>query len=357
MIKLWIPPELSLTNGLNYNMPEITVFMAAYNAANFIEKSIESVLNQTFKDFELLIVNDGSTDNTVEIINHFQDERIRLISNENNRGLTYTRNVALKEAKGKYIAVLDSDDIALPNRLEKQYKILQENPDLGLCGSSAAVMDKRGNLTGELLTVSTGRENIKTTLLFKNTFVNSSVMFKANIFKEIGGYRDYAPAEDYDLFIRISYKCAVENLDEILVQYRIHDNNISKEKFETAKSQLKKIKENQLSKLQINASNNNLAETLFSILMLDFHSYRFKDYLTLFTQLVKANKKLRIYPEYNFQKMLFDQWYEIIHIKRARMNAMSLFFNRHIFRWPFVTVKQLRKVFKLSLKGIGIISR
>ena len=105
-------------------MPIVTVFMAAYNAAQFIEKSIQSILNQTFNDFELLIVDDGSTDNTLEIIRSFTDDRITIIENKINRGLIYTRNLAIQYARGTYLAIQDSDDISLPNRLERQFEII-----------------------------------------------------------------------------------------------------------------------------------------------------------------------------------------------------------------------------------------
>jgi glycosyltransferase involved in cell wall biosynthesis len=113
--------------------PKITVFMAAYNSENYISDSIKSILDQSFSDFELLIINDGSTDLTVDIIEKFNDPRIRLVHNDKNRGLTYTRNVALTEALGEYIAILDSDDIAVKNRLELQYNFFQQHPEYALC--------------------------------------------------------------------------------------------------------------------------------------------------------------------------------------------------------------------------------
>lgn len=113
--------------------------MPVFNGGKFIRESIESVLSQTFTDFELIIVDDGSTDNTIDIIRSFEDKRIRLLLNESNRGIGYTRNKALENSKGKYVAVLDSDDIAYPTRLEKQVHFLENNSDYAAIGSGADV--------------------------------------------------------------------------------------------------------------------------------------------------------------------------------------------------------------------------
>src|SRR5690554_1467307 len=130
----------------NMNNPKITVFMAAYNAEAFIAEAISSILNQSFEDFELLVVNDGSIDKTVDVVHSFADPRIRLIHNEKNNGLVYTRNSALDEARGEYIAVLDSDDIAVPERLQLQYDYMIQYPKIALCGGHAALIDAQGQL-------------------------------------------------------------------------------------------------------------------------------------------------------------------------------------------------------------------
>lgn len=336
--------------------PKITVFMAAYNVAEYISDSIESVLNQSFEDFELLIVNDGSTDNTVEIINQFTDPRIRLVHNDKNRGLTYTRNVAVKEARGAYIAILDSDDIALDNRLELQYDFFQKHPDVALCGGQGIIIDSNGKLTREKLTVPAGIDQLKMLLLFNNTYINSSVMYKTAVLIELNGYEDYAPAEDYELFVRIAEKYPIANLQETLVQYRVHEHNTSTLKFEQAKTNIRKIKKNQLAYLQI-SNNGNMADTLFSILMWDYKSFKLADYLHLFSALKSANRHLKKFPVAEFEKLLFDKWFETIYIKKAKMNALPLLLHKSLFKWSFLESRQLRKAFKLSLKGFGKLSK
>lgn len=331
--------------------------MAAYNAGNYISDAIKSILNQTFSDFELLIVNDGSTDQTVQVIEEFNDPRIRLVHNDKNRGLTYTRNVALTEARGVYIAILDSDDIAVKNRLELQYNFFEQHPDYALCGGHGLFINQTGEtVSGTDLVVPIGAEKIKMTLLFENTFVNSSVMYKTTVLKELNGYQDYSPAEDYELFIRMAENYPVWNLNEILVKYRIHENNISSLKKDIAREKLEAIKCKQLEYLNIPA-HNSFGKILFSILMGDYKSFSFSEYLAFFIQLKSTNRKLQKYQVTEFEALLFEKWFATIYIKKAKMNALALLFNKDLFRWSYLNGRQLRKVIKLSLKGIGKLSK
>lgn len=331
--------------------------MAAYNVGDYITESIQSILDQTFKDFELLIVNDGSTDQTVDLVNRFKDSRIRLFNNDRNRGLTYTRNVAIKEAQGEYIAILDSDDIALPNRLELQYNFFQKYPGFALCGGHGTVIDKTGqHVEDSRFIVPIGADKIKMTLLFQNTYINSTVMYKSAVLRELNGYQDYAPAEDYELFTRISDIYPVNNLDAVLVKYRIHDANTSIVQSERGRKNVFRIKQKQLEYLQIEPDETT-STAFFSLLEGDYSANTFTDYLSLFSRLKKANKSLKKYPEIPFEKKLFDYWFQIIYEKNAKMNALSLLFNVSLFKWSFITLRQLRKTFKLSVKGIGSISK
>jgi len=330
--------------------------MAAYNAAKYITEAINSVLNQTFEDFELLIVNDGSTDETVAIINKYQDLRIRLIHNDRNRGLVYTRNVLLKEARGQYIAILDSDDIAISNRLALQYEHFQKHPELALCGGHGLVINHSGEtIDTPRLIVPLGTENIKITLLFLNTFVNSTVMFKTEVFMKMNGYDEFAPAEDYELFTRIADQYAVDNIDVVLVKYRDHDLNTSVVHASTGSSKVQEIKKNQLNRLHIEADQK-LIDVFYSMLISNY-DFDFIDYSSLFSKLKAANRELKVYPLEAFEKRLFEYWFNLIMIKKAKANALALLFNRNLFNYRFLTARQFRKAFKLSLRGIGTLSK
>ncbi len=119
--------------------PKVTVLMPVYNAEKYLKTAIESILKQTFSDFELLIINDGSTDGSEEIIRSFNDKRIRLFNNEQNLGIIKTLNKGLNLAKGEYIIRMDADDISLPDRLELQVKYMEENPGIGISGTQARI--------------------------------------------------------------------------------------------------------------------------------------------------------------------------------------------------------------------------
>ncbi len=128
--------------------PKVTVLLPVYNGARFLRQAIDSVLSQTWKDFELLVVNDGSTDGTAAILESYSDPRIRILSNVQNIGLTLSLNKGLQSARGEYIARIDADDIALPIRLEKQVSYLDQHPEVGLVATGVKVIDERGHVTG-----------------------------------------------------------------------------------------------------------------------------------------------------------------------------------------------------------------
>ncbi len=133
------------------NGPEISIVLPAYNCESFLKEAIESLLNQTFKDFELIIINDGSTDKTEDVIKNFSDPRIIYKKNEKNSGLVYTLNKGIDIAKGKYIARMDGDDISLPARLEKQKEILDEYPDIAVAASTITFINEKNESEGNWL--------------------------------------------------------------------------------------------------------------------------------------------------------------------------------------------------------------
>lgn len=241
----------------------------------------------------------------------------------------------------------------MSNRLELQYNFFQQHPEYVLCGGHGIFINQRGEqIDDSNLIVPIGIEKIKMMLLFGNTSVNSSVMYKTTVFRELNGYQDYAPAEDYELFIRMAEKYPVGNLDEILVKYRMHENNISSLKRETAILKLKEITNKQLAYLGI-PDHQQLGHVLCDILLCDCTPRKFSDYHQLFLQLKSANRKLRRFPFKEFEEMLFEKWFTIKYQKKAKMNAITLLFNKDLFSWPYLTARQLRKGIKLSLKGVG----
>jgi glycosyltransferase involved in cell wall biosynthesis len=204
----------------------ISVLMPVFNTDKYVHQSIQSILNQSFEDFEFIIINDGSTDDSLKIIQSFQDKRIRIIQNEKNLGLIKTLNKGIDLAKGKYIARIDADDIAHPERLAKQFDFLEKNPNYALVGTQAKFIfgDKLSNSKFKMETES---DLLVTLSLFNSPFIHPSVMIRTAILKEFYYDEDFTTAEDYELWTRILRKYPCANLDESLLSYRLHDNNIS----------------------------------------------------------------------------------------------------------------------------------
>ena len=204
--------------------PKTSVIMSVYNGEKYLREAIECILNQTFTDFEFIIVNDGSTDNSLEIILSYSDERIKIINNEKNIGLTKSLNKALKQARGEYIARQDADDISLPNRFEEQIMYLEKHPEVVLLGTNAYRIDENGKIIEKK--VALAKPSLKD--LFKeNQFNHGSVMFKKEVIDKIGVYNElFTYSQDYELWLRIAKRCKVRNLTQRLYKLRSHSENI-----------------------------------------------------------------------------------------------------------------------------------
>ena len=204
--------------------PNITVLLSVFNDEKYIGKAIDSILNQTFADFELLIIDDCSTDKTVGVIQNYKDSRIRLIVNKRNIDITKSLNKGLSLARGIYIARHDSDDISAPNRLEKQFNFLENNKDYVAVGSHTEVIDENSNHI-EFLRCEISAEEIYYNLSYRNNLTSSSIMFLKEIIYDIGSYDESSShSEDYEFLFRISRKYKIYVIAEYLVKYRIRDN-------------------------------------------------------------------------------------------------------------------------------------
>jgi glycosyltransferase involved in cell wall biosynthesis len=208
--------------------PLISVVMPVRNGARWLSEAIDSVIRQTLPDLELLVIDDGSTDETPKILNDWsrRDGRIRVLR-QHECGLVATLNRGLTEASGTLLARLDADDRAAPTRLERQVRLLDNNPGIGLLGSWAQRIDEHGRPRGHLRP-ETQPEKIADILTRINPFVHSSIMLRTAIARDLGGYRAaFEAAEDYDLWLRMSEVTLLANVAETLVQYRRHDANVT----------------------------------------------------------------------------------------------------------------------------------
>lgn len=217
--------------------PKISIIMSVFNGQEYLKESIESILNQTYKDFEFIIVDDGSTDKTGEILKEYKkDPRIKIITNERNIGLTKSLNKVLKMAKGEYIARQDGDDVSLPQRLEKQIEFLENNPEIKILGTLGLGINQRGEiLRKEIPPVSS--QEVMGGLIKKNPFIHTSVIIERETLNKVGLYNErFKTTQDYELWFRILRIAKGANLPLFLVKKRYLPEMIS---LKREKTQLK----------------------------------------------------------------------------------------------------------------------
>jgi glycosyltransferase involved in cell wall biosynthesis len=226
--------------------PLLSVIMPVHNAAAYLQQAVDSVLQQTFADFELILLNDGSGDDSANILASVHDPRVRIISNEKNIGLTATLNKGLGLCRGKFIARMDADDRCLPGRFAKQISYLEAHPAVAVLACRAQLINADGEITGEWNddALHTAEHAIRRFMPYTNCLVHPSVIMRAEIVKKYG-YREYQKgAEDWDLWLRLladGHK--IHKLDEVLLQYRVHlQSTMAAEKETTVQQRLIKVK-------------------------------------------------------------------------------------------------------------------
>ncbi len=268
--------------------PLISVILPVYNGAKFVSKAIESILNQTFKDFELIIINDGSKDNTLEILKSYakKDKRIRIISREN-KGLIKTLNEGFLAVKGIYIARQDDDDISHSTRFKKQIEFMENNKEYALCGTFYNVVSENGEFIRKHFLPSSNINIQKN--LFDSCFCHGSIMIRKNMIENMIWYnKDSLHVEDYDFFIRIAKKHKVYNIPEYLYDWCFRGESVSFENY----------KEQRTNKIAIKISHTeNLCFENAKIKAIE--SYTLSDYNeNLATVYLLENKRLKSIKHY-----------------------------------------------------------
>ena len=216
-----------MLSGIKMKNPKVTVLMSVYNGEKYLQEAIDSILVQTFKDFEFLIVNDGSTDKTREILESYKDPRIRIINNEKNIGLTKSLNIGLRIVKGEYIARQDADDISCGNRLERQIKFLDEKLDIAIVGTNYFRINEKGDIIQEIKRQEKDKD-IKKYLLNGNQLGHGTIMFRKSCIEKVGFYREeFKFAQDYDFVLHFSEKYKLANIPETLYKWRINSDSVS----------------------------------------------------------------------------------------------------------------------------------
>ena len=281
--------------------PLVTVIITTFNVEKYIKEAIDSVLQQTIQDFELVIVDDGSSDKTVQVIETIADTRIRLIKNSSNLGRVKSLNIAFKEAKGKYITIVDGDDINALNRFEKQLTVLENNHEIKVCGS----WYEEFGFSNKIVKHSEFHEVIKAKLLLSCSMTFGGSMFEGDLVKHFIFDETKLHVEDYDFWARIVWSGKFYNLQEVLYYYRIHKNQVSTLYNDVQKRNDIDIKVVLFKKI---AYDTTLFTDVFVKKMLYLKEYFTVNEFALFLKWLKAiyklNKTTKVYTSQELEKVL-----------------------------------------------------
>ena len=286
--------------------------MPVYNAAPYVQASILSILSQTFTDFELLVFNDGSTDASGDVIDAITDTRITLINVAKNCGYVAHLNAGLAMARGKYIARMDADDIALPNRFARQISLLENHPEIGLCGTAYQTFDAQDTTVA----VPLSDAEIRGAMLWYNPVGHPTVMFRRELIERHGLRYDpeYMPAEDYKLWYDLSLVTQLQNLPEVLLRYRVHAHQISAYMNGTQRANADKVRVLQLldKGFRLTPTEQKLYCQLIHRTSLPQTSLELRRWLAVMWKIKHENQRLRAYEDHWFDSLFEQAWQEAI---------------------------------------------
>jgi glycosyltransferase involved in cell wall biosynthesis len=319
--------------------PLVSVILPVYNAETYIAEAIESILTQSYKNLELILINDGSTDRSLDIMQSYADIRIQIISREN-RGLVASLNEGIMKAKGKYIARMDADDISLPKRFEEQVAFLEMYPEVGLCGTAVIIFGDK--IKGKIWRLPQSDNRIKSELLFSSALAHPTVMMRRELIEKYGLFYDpaFQHAEDFELWTRFAEYTDIANLPEPLLKYRVLENSVSRaadREVEQRYAIMKKIPDRYMQKLKIERNESqrwlhfNLSTNMrMQEVVIDFESLN-----RYFSLLLTANEKIGYFDSIALKKVLGKKWL----INLFYRQDIRALFSKYIFYgiWGIVT--------------------
>ena len=341
------------------SLPLVTVLMSVHNNEKVVDRAVRSILDQSYTDFEFLIINDASTDNTPGILRSYQDERLRIINNEKNLGLTRSLNLGLEEAKGKYIARIDADDFSFPDRLEKQVDFLRRNPEFILLGTSFNIVDSNNQTVKELI-FDTSPEKLYYDLFFQNMIAHSSAIFKLSEVLKTGGYdEDYIYAQDYALWLKLADRGKIWVLPEVLTLWCDDPENISTIKNKEQRSASETIFKKSLAGLKVESSIIIDSAYLHNFYDEEFVNIARGKIFPIFKTLLLINKKIiSNTPDFYSRNIIAEAAYQnvadlltIIFKGTDNKSKVISFLARNIFNLRLI-IKMLEKVLNFSKKRV-----
>ncbi len=291
--------------------PKITVLMPVHNGSPHVREAAQSILNQTFTDFELLVIDDASSDNTVRTLQNLNDPRIRIIESRERLYITGALNIGMTHARGSYIARMDGDDIALPNRLRMQFDYLESHPDTGLCGALAQVF---GTKQGLFFRPPLSHGEIQSYALFDSPFVHPTVMLRRDYFltNQLTFNPDYRHCEDYELWSRAIRVFPCVNLNCVVLRYRIHSGGVTQSSWSEMDANAARVAARELSALQLNTDtetvkfHRNIGRGRGLPISRSDELIRVERWLQT---LLRANDNIKRYPTNDFHRVVSGIWY------------------------------------------------
>jgi glycosyltransferase involved in cell wall biosynthesis len=317
--------------------PTVTVLMPVFNGGKYIREAVESVLSQTLPDYEFLIIDDGSSDGSIDIARSYRDKRIRILLNGSNLGIEVSLNRGIQEARGKYIARMDADDISYPQRLERQYTFLQNNPDVDVCGTGVEYV---GALTGFWQPPASHKE-IKSYLLFNNALVHPSVMFRREVFlKNNLLYQEgFSKAEDYFLWSQAVDRVNMSNITEVLLKYRFHpEQTVAKYKSSSVCS-ADKVRSIMLDKMGMDFTENDL------VLHCKIAEHKYEDSMQFLTdsgrwllKIKRVNDTTKYFHQESLKNLLGEKWFLVCSRARAlKWKSWKMFLDNPLHEYSKIT--------------------
>lgn len=292
-------------------LPQVTVLMSVYNGAAYLREAIESILAQTLRDFEFLIVDDGSTDESAAIIEDYDDQRIRLVRNDTNRGLSASLNRGLELAQGNYVARMDADDVSLLGRLECQVRFMEKHPHVDICGSWIEVFDDEKRT---IWSAPVKDDEIKCGLLFSPSVYHPTVMFRKRLFDDavLRYATDFSQAQDYELWSRLMDCCVFANIGSVLLCYRLHDQSVGRLAIDKQLASATAVRKQMLQKLGFEPTEKELAlHNDLARCRIQKNREFLEQVHDWLLQIQSANRERQQFPQQALATVLARRWHEV----------------------------------------------
>lgn len=327
--------------------PLVSIIMSTKDTEeSMLRKSIESILEQEYKNFEFFIVCDGS-EKDLKIIKTYKDNRIVIIEHKESKGLTISLNECLKIVKGKYIARMDSDDIALKCRLKVQVDFLEKNTNIDICST---FIEYIGEKKGILIDVFNKPKDKKAELFIYNKIVHSSVMIKKSFLDEgqIEYNEKFRFSQDYELWSRCCMIANIEVIPRVCMQYRVHKAQISTAKRKEQNELCRDIFKRQIKNLNLN-DDKEILEVIFFLSKKSNRNYTYKEVKKVIKKILENNKKYNIYSEKSIKKVLY---YRLFVMKYKEINFLELI--DCIFQGKLIKLAIKKEWFTIKCKIVGV---